>query len=147
MKSIIALISMALTLAVAWLLDYWVISMRYTTGMSSDIFPLLWLTVFGQLVIASALIALAWYVVYRVPRSLAVIVLYVLVGLVITISPVVYYFAPEFGQYLFQSINTLFRQAGTFVFLIGLANFFLGARPRRKVLPAKEIPAERTSEP
>ncbi len=124
-----SLIGMAATLVIAYGVDWGLKSLAETAQRTFVYEPYLWLAGPANLVLAGALVALAWFVIFRAERSKVVSSIFVIVGLLVTFSFAIIISAKvllPIGYLLaFLTPNSHLVYAGGFMAVIGIAGFIL----------------------
>ncbi len=131
----LAVIGLIVVLGIAYGLDALIaLLIRRTSQTFTLSYVILWSHVCGALVLAAALLLLFWFVLNRVPRSAWIAALYLIVGLVFALFPVLYYvpaigsWIPTFFVVVLTSMPRYTILAGSFIAITGL---FMLILPRR----------------
>jgi hypothetical protein len=131
---LIAVIALILFLNIAYGFD---ILINRFKEVNSEAFtlngPLLWVYALSRLLVASAFLWLFWYLLTKTSRGWFLPVLFIILGLLIVFSPVLY-FTP-LGSSFLALPSSLFFTAGALSVASGILAFILP-----KKLPQKETP-------
>ena len=134
MTKLFSLIGMAATLVIAYGVDWGLKSLAATAQRTFVYEPYLWLAGPANLVLAGALGALAWFVVFRAERSKVVSSIFVIIGLSVTFSFAAIISARgslRLGDLMaFLTPSSHLVYAGSFVAAIGIAGFIRKTRRR-----------------
>ncbi len=131
---IIPLAGMIIVLLLAFGLDQVILFLREENARTFTLaYALLWVYVLANLVLAVCVLVLFWLAAVRGERSKPVAVIFLIIGLLMLLAPVLY-FTPAFASLnltYYLSPDKLLYQAGGFVAVIGLLSLIL---PRYKAV-------------
>lgn len=117
------------TFALAYGCDRWVEALRAEATQPSTIASFLWQAGIANILLAAALLLLAWFVNFRVNKSRLISSLFVIAGLVITFAVAIEMSftstLPPLGIVEFFTPNSHILYTGAFVAIIGIAGFIL----------------------
>jgi len=127
---------MAATFVVAYGCERYVEHLRREFQMTTDIRPFLWFDSVALIILAAAVVLLAWYVLLRADRDVWVAGVFIVVGIGVTIAWAVEMtlgtnlLGPtRIGEYL--APDTYVRYVGALVAVIGIASLAIPRRLRR----------------
>jgi hypothetical protein len=133
MSKIVSFAGLVITFFGAFACDRWIELMRIETTQSFAIGPFLWISGVANLLLAIALLALAWYVIFRAGRSILVSSVFILVGLTLTfasaIDITVASTLPPLGVYEYLVPTSHVLYAAAIVAVTGIAGFVLPKPP------------------
>jgi hypothetical protein len=136
-KNSVALMGLIIVLAVSFGIDRWILVMRTENSRTFSLLgAVLWSYVIGDLIWAGLLLLLFWFMVSRGPRNWFIACIYLLVGLIQTLFPVLY-ISPigQFWRFLAPFLatgSTLMRLTGGFITIIGGCTLALSLRQTRE---------------
>ena len=133
MSKILSFAGLVITFFVAFVCYRWIELLRIEATQSFVIAPFLWIAGAANLLLAIALLALAWYVIFRAGKSILVSSVFVLVGLALTfasaIDITVTSSLPPLGIYEYLVPNSHVLYAAAIVAVTGIAGFFRQKQP------------------
>ena len=128
MSKILSFAGLVITFFGAFICDRWLELLRIETARSFAIAPYLWIAGAANLLLAIALLALAWYVIFRVGKSIWVSSVFVFVGLALTFASAIDISVtstlPPLGIYDYLVPNSHVLYAAAIVAATGIAGFF-----------------------
>jgi hypothetical protein len=132
MSEAMSFLGLVATLALAYGCDRWVEALRVRATLPSATASFLWQAGVANLLLAMALITLAWFAIYRAVRSKLVSSVFLLTGLAVTFAVAIEISVvstlPPLGIVEFFTPNSHVLYTAAFVAIIGVAGFIL---PRR----------------
>ena len=136
MSKVVSLLGMVVAFVVAYGCERFVEHLRREFQMTTDIRPFLWFDSVALIILAAAVVILAWYVLFRTSRDVWVAAVFIVVGVGVTIA-----WAAEMtlgtnllvpsriGEFL--APDTYVRYVGALVAVIGIASLAIPRRLRR----------------
>ena len=128
MSKILSIAGLVITIFVAFVCDRWIELLRIEATQSFAIAPYLWIAGAANLLLAIALLALAWYVIFRAGKSILVSSVFVLVGFALTFASVIDITVtstlPPLGIYEYLLPNSHVLYVAAIVAVTGIAGFF-----------------------
>jgi hypothetical protein len=128
-----SLLGLMVVFGLAYGLDFWVNTLRETGFRTFQIAPYIQGSILANVVISLAVMVLAWRVLFRERRSQLVAVIFLLVGLMVTLLPVILLNIPQSSpilsdpefrilrvSFLYSSTISRLQLAGALVVSIGL---------------------------
>lgn len=133
MTNIISLTGLVIVSFLAYSFDRWIVALQQTATRPSSIVSILWLSGIANLILAGALLLLAWFVNFRAAKSKWVYVTFLIIGILVTFTSAFIFTAfstlPPLGvaEFLTPTSRVVFIMA--FIAVIGLA----GLIPRKSL--------------
>jgi hypothetical protein len=87
LKVAVSLVGMVITLVTAFAFDYWLAILEARASRTFDVTPVVWVVISSHLVLSGMSLALAWYVLCRGRPSRLIAIIFLFVGLAITLYP------------------------------------------------------------
>jgi uncharacterized membrane protein YuzA (DUF378 family) len=131
------MVGLLLVLAVAYGGETWIEAIKARNAITFQPFLLLWVTALVTLLVGAVMLWVFWAVVTRTPRPNWTGILYLIVGLFVVFSTILYYtqalhWPAPFPPALIP--GSLFYFSGG---LVGMAGLFMLVLPRPKVEPSE----------
>lgn len=125
MMNAISLIGLVIVFVLAYSFDRWTIALQQTATRPFTIVSFLWLSSIANLILAGALLLLAWFVNFRAVNSKLVSVTFVIIGVLVTFASALIfttlYTLPPLGIAEFLTPNSRVVFVGALIAILGLA--------------------------
>lgn len=123
-------LSLAALLCIAATSDAFLVYAREASSRDFNISPVLWLTVIAQILLATAVLHLAWVTLFRPFDDPLIVALFLVIGTVLLSAQLAYYFFSSIGSSLYLLTSPHLRQAGGYLTVIALIRLALNARKK-----------------